>query len=241
METKLTLFAPEDIADYVAMLREWRLNRDSSSRSVQKRLVSAQTPIYVRNANAAAIPPYACMQATGTEEDTETGQNYIVVDQPADVTGGAGAYLFNGPEQIEIGGDGIAQNSRVVRAIKDTGTATAGDSWQPIVSSWEIAAGGDTFVMIGADDIATDCVRVFYAGGGGGILVKTPVGGIPAATGTGPYTFGSATCTIVGGDGVVGAGTVTVKNIVNEAVAGNVMGKASKVGTIYVIDVASCS
>ena len=73
------------------------------------------------------------------------------------------------------------------------------------------------------------------------ILIKTPGGGIAAASGTGPYTFGSATCTIVGSDGVVGSDTVTVKNIVNDAVAANVIGKASMVGGIWVIDVASCS
>jgi hypothetical protein len=49
-----------------------------------------------------------------------------------------------------------------VRAIKDTGTATAGASWQPVVGDWTIEAGGTPFTMIGEDDIATDCVRVFY-------------------------------------------------------------------------------
>jgi hypothetical protein len=75
----------------------------------------------------------------------------------------------------------------------------------------------------------------------GDILVKTPGGGIAAASGTGPYTFGSATCTVVSDAGVVGSETVTVKNIVNEAIAANVIGKASRVGSIWVIDVASCS
>lgn len=72
------------------------------------------------------------------------------------------------------------------------------------------------------------------------ILAKTPSGGIPACTGTGPYTFGSAICTIVGDDGVVGTATETIKNIVNKVIAGNVIIKAEKVGSIYVVDVASC-
>lgn len=168
METRLTLIAPEDVPDVIAMLREWRLNRSSPRRNMQSGLVTTPTPLYVRNVSGAVIPPYACMQATGTEDDSDTGQNYIEVDQPADVDGSTGAFLFNGPEEIAVGADGVAQNSRVVRAIKDTGTATAGDSWQPIVSSWEIAVGGSAFVMVGDDDIVTDCVRVFYAGGGSG-------------------------------------------------------------------------
>lgn len=172
MDTKLTLIAPEDIPDVIAMLREWRLNRPSPSRNVQPGLVTAQTPIYVRNVSGLVIPPYACMQATGTDDDSETSQSYIEVDQPADADGSAGAFLFNGPEEIAIDEDGVAQNSRVVRAIKDTGTATAGDSWQPVVSDWTIEAGGTPFVMIGSDGIATDCVRVFYAGGIGAIDLR---------------------------------------------------------------------
>lgn len=73
------------------------------------------------------------------------------------------------------------------------------------------------------------------------ILIKTPPGGIPACTGSGPYTFGSATCTIVNEDGTVSADTVTVENIVNQAIAGSVIGKAERVGSTYIIDVASCS
>lgn len=75
---------------------------------------------------------------------------------------------------------------------------------------------------------------------GDAVLAKTPMGGIPAATGAGPYTWGSASCTRVGTDGVVGSTTVTIKNIVNRAIAGNVVVKASRVGNVYVVDVASC-
>ena len=165
MDTKLTLISPEDIPDVIAMLREWRLNRASASRMNQPGTFLPPPPIYVRNVSGLAIPPYACMQAIGTEDDSDTGQNYIEVDQPADTDATAGGYLFNGPEEIGVDDDGVAQNSRVVRAIKESGTATAGDIWQPIVSSWEIAVGGSAFIMIGDDDIATDCVRVIYAGG----------------------------------------------------------------------------
>jgi hypothetical protein len=71
-------------------------------------------------------------------------------------------------------------------------------------------------------------------------LIKTPGGGIPACTGTGPYTFGSATCTRVNDAGVVGSETLEVKNIVNVSIPANVIGKAERFGTVWVIDVASC-
>lgn len=71
-------------------------------------------------------------------------------------------------------------------------------------------------------------------------LFKTPGGGIPAATGTGPYTFGSADCTPVNADGTMGSGTVTITNIVDVAIAANVPIKAAKVGSLWVVDVAGC-
>lgn len=74
----------------------------------------------------------------------------------------------------------------------------------------------------------------------GMLLAKTPVGGIPAATGTGPYTFGSATCTIVNDDGTVGSDTLVVKNIVTQAISANVVIKVARVGEIWVVDTASC-
>lgn len=77
-------------------------------------------------------------------------------------------------------------------------------------------------------------------GGGNDRLFKTPGGGIPAATGSGPYTFGTAACTPVNPDGTVGSGTVTITNIVNQAIAASVVIKAAKVGSIWVVDVASC-
>jgi hypothetical protein len=72
------------------------------------------------------------------------------------------------------------------------------------------------------------------------ILIKTPSGGIAAATGSGPYSWGLATCEIISDVGEVLEEEVAVNNIVNRSIAGSVPGKASRVGGIYVIDVASC-
>lgn len=77
-------------------------------------------------------------------------------------------------------------------------------------------------------------------GSQGMILAKTPEGGIPAASGSGPYAWGSATCTVVSDAGVVGTDTEVIKNIVNQAIAANVVIKAARVGSIWVVDVASC-
>lgn len=75
---------------------------------------------------------------------------------------------------------------------------------------------------------------------GDSILAKTPYGGIPACSGSGPYTFGAADCTVVKPDGTLSAETQSIKNIVNMAIAGSVLIKADPVGDVYVVDVASC-
>lgn len=91
------------------------------------------------------------------------------------------------------------------------------------------------------DPIFLAFVLIGPLAGQNAILIKTPSGGIDAATGSGPYTFGSATCDLVTEQGVVTSETETIYNIVNDSIAGSVIGKAERVGSIYIIDVASCS
>ena len=50
------------------------------------------TPAYFHNDAGETIPAYACMQVTGTEEID--GQNYLVVEKPADTDGTAGGFVF---------------------------------------------------------------------------------------------------------------------------------------------------
>jgi hypothetical protein len=122
------------------------------------RTVPQSTPIYVRNDSGVEIPAFACLQTTGTVE--AGGQNYITVDQPADTTGTAGGYLFNGIAPIEIGGYGIAHDGPVVRMLH-TGSPVSGDRMIPVVASWSVAIGLGPFVAIGDDDIEPNVIRGF--------------------------------------------------------------------------------
>jgi hypothetical protein len=122
------------------------------------RTVPQSTPIYVRNDSGVEIPAFACLQTTGTVE--AGGQNYITVDQPADTTGAAGGYLFNGQAPIEIGGYGIAHDGPVVRMLH-TGSPVSGDRMIPVVASWSVAIGLGPFVAIGDDDIEPNVIRGF--------------------------------------------------------------------------------
>lgn len=131
-------------------------------------------PAYFHNDSGEEIPPYACMQVTGTEEIG--GQNYLVVDQPADVDGTAGGYIFNGPTAVADDDEGKYQSAQVVRGYKNTGTVTGGDKWSPVVGEWYIAqVDGGPFICCGADDVDDDVLKVFaqgVGGGGGGTLYR---------------------------------------------------------------------
>lgn len=124
-------------------------------------------PAYFHNDSGEVIPAYACMQVTGTEEIG--GQNYLVVDKPADTDGTAGGFIFNGPFPVADDDEGKYQAAQVVRGFKDSGTVTGGDKWSPVVDEWYIAqVDGGPFICCGADDVEDDVLKVFAQGVGGG-------------------------------------------------------------------------
>lgn len=208
-------------------------------------LVTEQEPLYLHNVSGEAIPAYACVQVTGTEEIGDI--NYLQVDKPADVTGDAGGFVFNSPEEIEIDGNGIAQLGNVVRAFKDTGTVTAGDRWQPVANQWYIEQDdAGIFTACGEDDVDTDVLRIFLSqvAEGGEANVKmfvTPSGGIAARSGA---TLGSSNCTVLdvsSGSRSVTSITETVYNNFTSAVAGSTDIAAAKVNGIWVVIAEDCS
>lgn len=125
-----------------------------------------ETPIYVTNVSGEVIPPFACMQCTGTEEIGD--QNFTLVNKPADATGAAGGFLFNGPTEIPIYEEGIAQKGPVVRMLTNGAAITAGAKWKPTASAWTVAPSGTLFQAIGADNIETNVMKAFAS-------VPTPV------------------------------------------------------------------
>ena len=99
---------------------------------------------------------------------------------------------------------------------------------------------GDLVQLIGGGEGEYREGRVRGTGGAISRLFQTSGGGIAAASGSGPYTFATASCAIVGTDGVVSTNTATVTNIVDQAIAGSVVIKATRVGDLWVVDVANC-
>jgi len=208
-------------------------------------LTPRENYIYIKNTSGIIIPAWGCVQATGT---TESGnQNYVEVDQPADVDGTAGGYLFNSFAPVEIDGFGIAFDGPLVRVLGNGTTATAGAKWTPVIDSFSIApSAAGILTMIGNDDIETNVVKVFTAiGGGGGRVVhaRTKSGGIPARS---VATMGSANCDIwtSSSAGVLSDSNTdaTIYNMAASAVAGTTQILASRnAAGLLVVIVEDCA
>ena len=180
------------------MLRVYRqlqasglLGRDTIESIVRRVPRSIETPVFFRNDSGEEVPRYACMQVTGTVESG--GQNFCTIDKPADTDASSGEYIFNGHEVVPAGGSdakyGTSQGGRLVRAIKASGTATAGDKWNPVVGDWTIEkADSGRFVMAGDNDIAPNIARVFIGdGAGGGASIEYEIVSTLTAGSSSPY------------------------------------------------------
>jgi len=185
--TSIGAYSPENarlILDVVRYLKESGFIIEPGGRKQQ--FIPPEAAIYVRNDSGEEIPPFACLQTTGTVDTG--GQNYITVDKPVDDTGAAGGYLFNGIAPIEIDGYGIAHDGPVARMLTDGSTVNCGDKWKPDIGEWAVIEGEGPFVAIGLDDIETDVMRAFItAPGGGGATIEYTISSLATAS-SGPYT-----------------------------------------------------
>lgn len=237
------VFDDATTSDLIAIVRQWRAGKlpiGGSRPSRQLATYQPQLPFFT-NDSGETIPPYACMQITGTLDVGD--RNYLVVDKPADTDGTAGAFIFNGGREVEADTEGLAQASTVVRGFKDTGTATGGERWSPVSGQWYIEQDdAGQFICCGDDGVDDDVVKVVAVGGGVATKVfLTPGGGIAARSGT---ALGSATCTIVtvaGGTRTVTAGTDTVYNDFLSSVSASVDVIAIKIDGIWIVQAEDCS
>lgn len=191
------------------------------ARRGNRQTIRPQELIYVKNVSGEVIPAYACMQATGTVEYGD--QTYIEVEKPADITGAAGGFLFNGPAEIPVAGYGVGFDGPVVRMLTDGSTVTAGNRWRPTVGAFTVEPGEGPFIAGGDDNIKPNVMKGFVASTGGNPVwhAMTKSGGINSRS---TLTMGSATCDLyVSSSGGVlsDSGTdVTVYNPFSQSVAG---------------------
>ena len=194
-KNKYAVFPVEVAKEMLRVYRQLQasglLGRDTIESIVRRVPRSIETPVFFRNDSGEEVPRYACMQVTGTIESG--GQNYCTIDKPVDTDATSGEYIFNGHEAVPAGGStaqyGTSQGGRLVRAIKESGTSTAGEKWNPVIGDWTIEQDDSgRFVMAGDDDIDTDVARVFIGNGSsGGASIEYEI--ISTSTpSSGPYT-----------------------------------------------------
>jgi len=121
--------------------------------------------VKVKNDSGEVIPSFACMQIIGVEDIA--GQTCIKVVKP---TSTDGQFLFNShfpiavPSETERG-VGWAFRHGVVTMLGNAPTEP-GAAFGPIVGSWEIEEGGDTFVVFGRHDFSDRALVGRFNGGG---------------------------------------------------------------------------
>lgn len=134
-------------------------------------VVQPAPDIYIRNDSGAEIPPWGCVQTSGTVD--AGGQNYVTVTKPVDAVGSAGWYLFNGVAPIANGEYGVAYDGPLVRMLTDGTSVSCGAMWQPVVGAYTVTDGGELFTAVGDDDIGSNVMRAFcYRGASGATLYR---------------------------------------------------------------------
>ena len=157
------------------------------------------TPISFVNKSGATIPPYGCVQITGTEETG--GRNYLQVKRPFDYAGVMGPFLINGDREVIADDFGTAQWGPIYRVKTDGTTLATGTRIGPTANSFEVGK-GCLFTCCGVDDIEEDVIRVIACetpliavAGSGGIAANgsgTVTAKVPTSTG---WAAGSVTYT----------------------------------------------
>lgn len=155
------------------------------------------TPISFVNKSGATIPPYGCIQITGTEETG--GRNYLQVKRPFDYAGVMGPFLINGDREVIADDFGTAQWGPIYRVKTDGTTLAVGTRIGPNASSFEVGK-GCLFTNCGADDIEEDVIRV--------IACETPLLAVAGAGGIAANSSGTVTAKVPTSTGWA-AGSVT--------------------------------
>jgi hypothetical protein len=171
-------------------------------RRPQEVVVNLPVPLYFRNDSGHEIPPYGCVQVTGTTEIG--GQNYLLAGRPIIWTSAVvGPFFFNSPRAVPDGEYGNFQPGPIYRAISDGTSISVGVRIGPVASSFEVGK-GCLYSYLGPDDVATNCIRIISNETN---LLAVAGSGIPA-NGSGTVTAKIPTS----GDWIGGSVTYTARN-----------------------------
>ena len=197
--TRVGVFTPDEARELKRLLGFMNQTGYALLGRRPKVFAPGPTPIYICNEADETIPPYGCMQVTGTREENE--RSYVLVDQPTDEFGVAGPYLFNGPREIsatDVVEDryGIGDPGLETRGISKLSSVTVGGQYRPESGTWKLwEKPGGQFICMGADDVGTGSDQVMRVITNHRVEIKTfraPSGGIAAASSE--TSLSSATC-----------------------------------------------
>ena len=138
--------------------KQWELR--SGARPIEQ-LQQPEDPIFFRNDSAQTIPPYGLMQVQ-TTLDVAGSYNLALVQRPIHSSLLRSPLLINGDYEVLTGGYGMAQNGPVYRLLHDGAhTYVAGDRLGSLTATFT-ATYGALYSVLGADNIATNIVRVMF-------------------------------------------------------------------------------
>lgn len=110
------------------------------------------------NTSGHTIPAYGVFLVDGTSE--ENGINYLIAKRYETWTAAQAVPMVNGPFEVLDGEYGTPQLGPVYRVIHDDAiTYSVGDRVGWLASSFQVALNA-SFIVLGDDDIETNCLRV---------------------------------------------------------------------------------
>lgn len=226
---EIGVFTPRDAA------RVWQatlaMERTSPFRSGE--FIDTSEPIQFRNDSGETIPPYACVQITGTVETA--GRNIFTADKPLNTsTALVDQFVFNNEYEVPNGELGTSQSGHVKRGIKSS-ALTLGARIGPLDNNWKLGKGA-FWTYIGNDDVATDCIRLKE---NDSLILAIATTGVPARNGS---TLGKADVavkhlTVSVSDRVIADSGYTIKafNLAATAVATGSYILLLRLGDVHVV------
>ena len=155
MAEELALFQPSTARKLLAMLQAWERTPGFND-ELESVGYSEHFPFI--NSSGHTIPAYGVFMVDGTTE--ANGINYLTARRYVDYTAAQSIPMVNGPFEVLDGEYGTPQLGPVYRVIHDGAiTYAVGDRVGWKASSFQVALNA-SFIVLGVDDIETNCLRV---------------------------------------------------------------------------------
>ena len=136
----------------VQELRQSGLLAKKRGRPVQE--PSGVHRVFIQNMSGATIPPFGCVQVTGTSE--LEGRTVVTVEAPTDI---CGEYLFNSEFAVNPGEAGWAYAHGQVRMLGTFDSYESCKRYAPTVGGFSVEQGPGPFLVYGADNTFSGALR----------------------------------------------------------------------------------